>query len=146
MTPAKPKPATEPSCEACGKTLVGKRNGAKFCDSTCRSRASRRAKAGPAKPDDAPPAVPVAEYDSLADQIKASLTELEALATISGMAALRIAQQIDRGRDSGSAVATLTKELSRLVVEAKVESAPRRKDGADEIASRVIAKLQGLAS
>lgn len=83
-------------------------------------------------------------YDTLAEQVQNSLTELQALDTISGMAAVRIAQQIDRGGDSGSAVATLSKELSRLVDAAKVESAPRRKDAVDDISARVGEKLLRL--
>lgn len=161
-------------CEECGTTFVAKSTRARFCGPTCRVRANRRpTKIGLAKSDAAAatkpkrktrarkakaggkaqvetatealaqPAPPV--YDTLEEQLRASLTRLQALDTISGMAAVRVAQQIDRGRDSGSAVATLSKELSRLVAEAKVEAAPRIRDAADDIADRAAAKI-GLVS
>lgn len=146
-------------CDECGNTYSTKSPASKYCGPGCRSRVSRRPGNIPAhlghkaldsiadngKPST--PAAPIAPlYDSLADQIQASLNTAQAMDTISGMAALRVAQQIDRGGDSGSAVATLTKELSRLVAEAKVEAAPRIKDAVDDVASAVIAKLQGLSA
>lgn len=144
------KTASELACAECGTVFEARSSRAKYCSPKCRKAVSRRpSKQGKLEAEGAPQvptAPPAPEYDSLADQIKNSLTELEALNTISGMAALRVAQQIDRGRDSGSAVATLTKELSRLVTEAKRESEPKRKDAADAIASKVIAKLQGLTA
>jgi protein-arginine kinase activator protein McsA len=92
----------------------------------------------------APSTPPAPTYDTLAEQVKQSLTDLQALGTISGMAAVRVAQQIDRGRDSGAAVATLSRELSRLVGEAKVESAPNRRDKVDDIADRAAAKIAAV--
>ena len=146
-------------CDECGTTYSAKRPTSKYCSVACRTRVSRRpgkipahlghlalnsvADNGSEKPA-AGVTPPTTLYDSLADQIKVSLSDAQAMDTISGMAALRIAQQIDRGGDSGSAVATLTKELSRLTAEAKVEAAPRIKDRVDDVASAVIAKLQGL--
>lgn len=142
------------ACDECGKSYEAKTARSKYCGGTCRvagnrrpnkvgkARAAREAAAKAAPADgvvDLTPPAPT--YDTLADQVKITLTELEALDTISGMAALRVAQQIDRGGDSGAAVATLSKELSRLVGEAKVESAPKRKDAADDIMARAGEKL-----
>lgn len=125
------------ACEECGKSLKGRSPRTRFCDSKCRGKANRRPdKIGAHKaqiPADAPAGRAEPEYDTLADQLRASLTEMQAMDTIAGMAALRIAQQIDKGRDTGSAVATLSKELSRLVVEAKLEAAPKIRDRADVI-------------
>lgn len=161
-------------CEECGTTFSAKTNRARFCSTAHRVRANRRpTKVGKAKDDAArkpakkaatkktaakkpaakksaskgedevtPPPAPV--YDTLAEQLKNSLTELQALDTIAGMAALRIAQQIDRGQDSGSAVATLSKELSRLVGEAKIEAAPKIRDRVDEVADRAGEKMLRL--
>jgi hypothetical protein len=83
-------------------------------------------------------------YDTLAEQVASTLGEAQALDTISGMAAVRVAQQIDRGRDGGSAVATLVKELTRLVGEAKVEAAPKNRDGVNVVEDAVGAKLLRL--
>jgi protein-arginine kinase activator protein McsA len=157
-------------CEECGTTFAAKTNRARFCSTAHRVRANRRpSKVGKAKDDAArkpakkvatkkatakkpaakakdadspPPPAPV--YDTLAEQLKNSLTELQALDTIAGMAALRIAQQIDRGQDSGSAVATLSKELSRLVGEAKLEAAPKIRDRVDDITTAASEKMLRL--
>lgn len=140
------------NCEECGQPFEAKTKRGRFCGATCRVRANRRpTKVGKAKAEaqqdvgdsvvQLPATPPAPVYDTLADQVRQSLTDAEALDTISGMAALRVAQQIDRGGDSGSAVATLSKELSRLVSEAKAEAAPRRKDAADEIMQRAGEKI-----
>lgn len=138
------------ACAECGTEFETRHPRAKYCPgkAACRKAASRRpTKKGKRETEpDAPAKPPAPTYDTLAEQVKASLTELEALETISGMAAVRVAQQIDRGGDSGSAVATLSKELSRLVVEAKAEAQGKRKDDADEIMERVGAKLLRLVS
>lgn len=151
----------ERACEQCGGAFTSSRRQARFCGPTCRSRAHRgkpalavvldegaettsstsevEAKAAKGKRRDAH-----RKYDSLEDQVRSSLSDLQALTTISGMAAVRVAQQIDRGGDSGSAVATLSKELSRLVGEAKAEAAPRTKDAADDIMAKVNEKILRL--
>lgn len=151
----------ERTCEQCGAGFSSSRRQARFCGPTCRSRAHRGKPALAAVPDDAPAAEsteaekpanprtakrhdPHRKYSSLEAQVRASLSAISALDTISGMAAVRIAEQIDRGGDSGSAVATLSKELSRLVGEAKVEAAPRNKDAADDLMARVNEKILRL--
>lgn len=144
-------------CEWCGQDFEAQSPRARFCSSSCRGKANRRR---PGLAEDVPggsgedradpeaaarperPPAPV--YDTLAEQVAATLSELKALDTISGRAAVRVAQQIDRGGDTGSAVATLSKELSRLVEEAKVESAPLRRDDVDDIADRASEKILRL--
>jgi membrane-bound lytic murein transglycosylase B len=151
-------------CEECGEPFEAKTKRAKFCGATCRVRANRRpSKTGAAKAaaggtvthlpiaggplDQTSPADPSVEdiVGSLAEQVRKTLTEAKALDTIAGAQAVRIARQIDRGDDSGSAVATLSKELSRLVAEAKVEAAPRIRDAADDVMERVAQKLSLVA-
>lgn len=161
------------TCEECGTAFVAKTKRAKFCETKCRVRANRRpSKTGAAKAkqsnqepgkaggtvtalptaggplDETSPANPNTEdvAGSLADQVRKSLTDLKALDTIAGSQAVRVARQIDRGDDSGSAVATLSKELSRLVAEAKVEAAPRIKDAADDVMARVNEKFLSLVA
>lgn len=154
----------ERQCEQCGESFSSPRRQARFCGPTCRSRAHRgkppaltvvppvdqpkpekQAKAANAT---AAPATKLAKetptYDTLEDQVEATLKAQNALDTIAGRAAIRVAQQIDRGGDAGSAVVALSKELSRLVAEAKVEAAPRNKDQADDILERVNQKILGL--
>lgn len=151
-------------CDECGEPFPAKTKRAKYCGATCRVRANRRpSKTGAAKAkqgtvtqlpiaggplDQTSPADPSVEdiVGGLADQVRKSLSALQALDTIAGAQAVRVARQIDRGDDSGSAVATLSKELSRLVGEAKVEAAPRIKDAADEVMERVNEKLRLVGS
>ncbi|HSV39574.1 MAG TPA: hypothetical protein VLI04_12530 [Nocardioidaceae bacterium] len=157
-------PTTRP-CEECGEPYVAKTKRSKYCGATCRVRANRRpTKTGAAKAkaggtvtmlptaggplDETSPANPNTEdvTGSLADQVRKSLGEIHALDTIAGSQAVRVARQIDRGDDSGSAVATLSKELSRLVAEAKVEAAPRIRDAADDVMAKVNQKLLSLVA
>lgn len=140
-------------CEECGTGFVAKTKRAKYCRAACRVKANRRpSKVGKARAEqqqsdgtadvvDLQPA-PAPTYDTLAEQVRTSLTAMQALDTISGMTALRVAQQIDRGGDSGAAVASLSKELTRLVAEAKAEAAPRHRDGVTSLEDRVAAKLR----
>lgn len=145
----------ERTCEQCGTSFTSPRSQARFCGPTCRSRAHRgkpgvEAVEANASSEDPPATRAVAakrskRYSTLEEQVRATLTEMKALTTISGMSAVRVAQQIDRGGDSGSAVATLSKELSRLVSEAKVEAAPLNADKVDDVAALVNAKILRLA-
>lgn len=158
----------ERTCEQCGKPFSASRRHARFCSDNCRSRKHRgktptqltvvggtvikaaKGKTSATKGTKGteapatPPAPPAPTYDTLEDQVRAKLSAVNALDTIAGIAAIRIAQQIDRGGDSGSAVVSLSKELSRLVDEAKVEAAPQNKDAVDDLAARVNAKILKL--
>lgn len=141
-------------CEECGADFEAKTKRAKFCTTACRVRANRRpSKVGRAKSSGAAEVVQLHTApsstvddpeDSLAGQVRRTLSEIDALTTVAGMAALRVARQIDKGEDSGSAVATLSKELSRLMAEARTEVAPKQKDAADDIVGRVQAKFLRL--
>ncbi len=155
----------ERTCEQCGEGFSASRRHARFCSDNCRSRKHRgktptqltvvggtvikpaKSKTSATKGTETPatpPAPPAPTYDTLEDQVRAKLSAVNALDTIAGIAAIRIAQQIDRGGDSGSAVVSLSKELSRLVDEAKVEAAPQNKDAVDDLAALVNAKILKL--
>jgi hypothetical protein len=137
-------------CDECGKAYEAKRKTSKFCSTQCRVKANRRpSKVGKAKAkaDAAAPAKPLAPtYDALAEQVTQTLTTMKAYDTIAGKAALRVAQQIDRGGDTGSAVATLSTQLMRLVDQAKAEAAPLNRDKADDVIDAVNNKLIRLMS
>jgi len=137
-------------CDECGTPYEAKRKTSKFCSTPCRVKANRRpSKVGKAKSkaDAASPEKPAKPtYDALAEQVKQSLRAANAFDTIAGKAALRVAQQIDRGNDTGSAVATLSTQLMRLVEQAKVEAAPLNRDKADDVIDRVNNKLLRLLS
>ena len=147
--------AIDRPCEECGATFPAKTKRAKYCTTACRVRANRRpSKVGKAKAEAAGAVVvPIGKSapvhqdaeGGLATQVRETLTELDALTTVAGMAALMVARQIDKGQDSGSAVATLSKELSRLMTEARAEAAPKQRDGVDDVMRRAAEKLLRLA-
>lgn len=151
----------ERHCEECGKPFVAKTRRARFCSDKCRVYANRRpTKTGRAKQDAGAAPAEVVELrptgtdgaapstsdadGGLAAQIRATLRAVGAFETVAGMSALMLARQIDKGQDSGSAVATMTKELSRLMTEARAEAAPTQRDGADDVMARAAEKLLRL--
>ncbi|ABL80098.1 MULTISPECIES: hypothetical protein [unclassified Nocardioides] len=138
------------TCEECGTPFVAKTKRGRFCGAACRVRANRRpTKTGRAVTAAAQsgerPAPRVGAADGgLEAQIRSSLESAGAMQTVAGTAALLLARQIGSGQDSGSAVATMTRELSRLMGEARAEAAPKQRDGADDVMARVAAKIQEL--
>lgn len=141
------------TCDECGTAFVAKTKRARFCGAACRVRANRRPskvgaaaakRADTATPSDAPKTE--SKTESLTAQVRRTLERFDALDTVSGLNAVLIAGQLDRGDDSGSAMATLSKELSRLVAEAKAEALPKHRDGTDDVLARVAEKLMGLAA
>jgi hypothetical protein len=141
------------ACAECGKEFQTTSPRAKFCpdNSACRKAASRRPSKQGRQELNAPTAdvvqlpdrAPAAE-GGLAKQIRASLEAAGAFETVAGMSALMLARQIDKGQDSGSAVATMTKELSRLMTEARAEAAPQHRDAADDVMAAAAAKIMRL--
>lgn len=148
-------PVRTVACAECGKEFQTTSARARFCpdNSACRKAASRRPSKqgrreidGGTAVDQRKPATPVADADGgLAAQVRASLRAAGAFETVAGMSALMLARQIDKGQDSGSAIASMTKEVSRLVSEAKAEAAPTQRDGADDVMARAAEKLMRLA-
>ena len=136
----------ERTCDECGKAYTARHPRSRYCSTPCRVRVSKRPSKIPAalgeKAAEVKPEAPL--YDTLAETVRHQLAEIEALGTISGVAAIRVAQQIDRGRDTGSAVATLTRELSRLIEEAKAEAAPRIRDAVTDLQADVATKLRAV--
>lgn len=108
-------------CAICGKPFEAERSSAKFCGPTCRKRASRKSEATAPPPlaevrtlPTRKPETPVPVTESLYDTCLAELGD--SAGTSMGRAALLIAKRLDDGLDtSGSAVASLSKELSRLM-------------------------------
>jgi hypothetical protein len=140
----RPDKVGQAKAEAVEKPAPRKRAAAK--KAPAKKSAQKRAAAKTTTTDQAPALdpTPPPTYDTLEGQVRSTLTELQALGTVSGMTAVRVAQQIDKGRDTGSAVAGLSRELSRLIGEAKVESAPNRRDKVDDIKDRAAAKIAAV--
>ena len=135
-------------CDECGQTFMAKTARAKFCKTACRVKWNRRpaAKAATAaakEPQTAPasPVPRVPDRGGLISQVAADLQKAGVLDTIPGRAALALAYRVESPMETGSAAASMTRELSRLVEEAR-GLAPKRQDGIDELDGSVGAKLR----
>ena len=124
-------------CESCGKTYEAARKTSKFCGGTCRVRASRGALA----PSEATLAVlPDPDPSSgLVAMVEKELRDAGRLDTFLGQAAVTLARRIMADQDTGSAIASLNREMRATVTEAMKGAAvarsavDRRKD---ELAAR----------
>jgi len=134
----------ERKCDECGKPFTAKTARAKFCKTACRVKWNRRpaAKAATAAAKE-PQAAPVAPPASggLVSQVAADLAKAGVLDTIPGRSALALAYRVESPMETGSAAATMTRELSRLVEEARTLM-PKQQDGIDELDDTVGAKLR----
>lgn len=134
------------TCAHCGTAFEARTARARYCGSTCRARASEKAKRDGATPS--PAAMPVAPVQSAASAgglVEAVRRELEAaqrLDSFLGQQALGLAARIEAGGDTGSAVAALSKEL-RAVMDAALADAPKAADALDELSERRRRKASG---
>lgn len=139
-------------CESCGNTFTAKTARHRFCKSTCRVAAHRSpAKTGRAaatKDAEAPPRTrgatgpPTQHPGSLTASVAAELTDLEAIDTVRGRAALALAYRIESPLETGSAAASMTVQLTRLMDEVKAAAAPKLRDGVDNLEEAVSGKLR----
>ena len=97
------------SCAACGALLDESRPAARYCGSTCRTRFSRGARAVP---------VPAGPSGGLVAAVEAELDAAGRRGSVAGQAALLLAHRVESGRDGGSAVASLARQLVLTMGEA----------------------------
>ena len=120
-------------CDSCGGPYEALRPWSRFCSPTCRSRARR----GALMPHALPPPPPAG--GALARAVQEELEEADRLDVPYGQAALLLAARIDENRDTGSAVASLVRELRAMraaaLAGARVPSSPLTKMR-DELAER----------
>lgn len=109
-------PSVKVKCAGCGDSFVAKTARAKWCGETCRKRALR------AKPKSTP-AARKAAASSPRRQVKsgfekateAELRKLGKLTTMLGQQALLLAKRMGRDDEGMSALATLSREHSRIM-------------------------------
>jgi len=103
------------TCESCGAVFEAARSDARFCGERCRKRAQRGAAGGPVRPverlDDLP-------GPGLAAAVLAELEAAGRVDTAGGQSALTLARRIEDGRDTGSAIASLNREMRATLAEA----------------------------
>lgn len=141
--------AYERDCEECGKRYSATRPHSKFCGTSCRVRASRREKRKEVARERATitqlhptneqltfdrPSTSVVATD-VYDATHAELDAAGVVNTALGQIALKLARQLDRGEDTGSAQAQLAKEL-RAVLQQATSTSSVEKDPADELRER----------
>ena len=114
-------------CEGCGEDISHLRPVAKSCSSKCRKRRSARILVGNSpEPIDSP----------LVDQTILTLTQKGLLDSFEGQLALVLATRIARSSlDSGSSMASLSKEFRQLMNDPKIQ-AVQAQDPLDELRAR----------
>jgi len=96
------------TCASCGGTFEAKRSTAKYCGPTCRTKGNRAAPA-PAEP------ATTAEYPPLVASVRAELTKANRLHTPAGQQAIVLAWQMLHPMNTGSAVASASKQLTEVL-------------------------------
>lgn len=129
----------------CGKPLTSGNPRAKYCGSTCRSRACQaRSKGVPDVPRTLPGELLVQapvqdDPEGVHAAVLGELVALDRAATPLGRAALALAARIDRAMDTGSALASTVKQLEATMT-AATAGAAAAKTSADELRARRDAK------
>jgi len=120
------------ACDACGMSYEAQRSTSRYCGDTCKKRGQR----GAGKVVD----LPRQETEhALVAAVRVELAEAERLDTSSGQAALALALRIVAGVDTGSAIASMTRELRAVMAEAlrgAKQAQSRVEQRKDELAAR----------
>lgn len=94
------------TCKSCGTTFAAKRSTAKYCGPTCRSKGNRAGTA--AEP-------PGKTEHSLIASVRAELVKANRLNTPAGQQAIVLAWQMLHPMNTGSAVASASKQLTEVL-------------------------------
>lgn len=136
-------------CSQCGTEFEAKRSTAKYCSPTCRQRA-RRGTNEPGKveteaePVDESPkpalAVSVLLGEDIVAATKRDLEAVDKLDSVAGRQAMVVAARMTLPKATGSEIAALSRELSRLMLLA-VGKAGQEADPVDEVKRKRDEKL-----
>lgn len=117
-------------CAVCSKPFEAQRPQAKYCGSTCRTRATR---GGMAKPK--PPQLVQTPSSGLVDAVRAELEATGRLGTIAGQHAMELATRIVSAPGMNTGVAALSKQLQAVLADA-LRGANVAADPLDELRKR----------
>lgn len=132
------------TCDCCGTEYEGKRRTSRFCSPKCRVQAHRQAKLAVQDELQAPAAPPAGpQRPGVAAAVERELAEASKLDSAYGQAALVLAARIDGRQDTGSAVASMVKEM-RATLESALVDQPPAADPMDEIAKARATRLARL--
>lgn len=132
-------------CPECHELFEASAWNALTCSPKCRKKRNRRpSKESPSEVATiTPPSDDPTDYDgfTLLRQVRAELVELQAESTSEGVMALALARRVESPLETGSAAATMTRELTRLldIVRRKAGAA---NDGLAQIEARAEHKLR----
>lgn len=129
-------------CAECEVEFEGRNSRARFCGATCRKRAGRRAQAAAAAPAKAKRKRAAAAGGDFEAATRRELERLGKVDSMLGQQALVIARRMGNATETGSAVATLSKEHSRLM--SAVASGASVADPVDEAVDEVRRKREEL--
>lgn len=128
-------------CAGCGRSVASQRAGALYCGDTCKKRGQRAQKAAE-RQNIAPERGITPESGSeapLVVSVRAALAEADREASFAGQIALELAARVANGKELGSSVASLAKQLRETMAEALAGVAVAA-DPLDEIRARRDAK------
>jgi hypothetical protein len=111
---------TTVTCAACGKAFEGRNSRARYCKQACQKRGQRNATiaARAASEPGAEPGVEPTAVNLFERATEAELIRLKKLDTMLGQQALVIARRMGQADETGAAIATLSREHSRLMAAA----------------------------
>lgn len=122
------------ACEACGRAFEPKRTTQRFCCATCRQRGHRGAVVTDLSE--------VRGDLTLVEATKVALVEAGRERTPAGVRALLLAADLDRGGDTGSARASLSKAHGEAL-DAALKGAPTKADAVDDLKAQRAKRLAG---
>lgn len=144
----------ERRCDTCGRSYAAKRKSSRFCSDTCRVRASRgvrtpaAASAVEGKPlpvlegeivdDSMGPAQPQNDESPLVTATRAQLEKANVIESYLAQQALELARRIGNPHETGASIASLSRELGRVMREALEQS--DEVDEVDKLTDEVAAK------
>jgi hypothetical protein len=104
----------EQLCALCKKPFSAQRSSAKYCSGSCRARWAQGERP---TPDDETSSGGLS-LGAVAAATSRELSDAERLDTALGQAALRLAERLDSGRETGAAAAAVTRELRATLADA----------------------------
>lgn len=125
------------SCKECGKLFDAQTRARVFCGTACRKRSSDRDIAARKNAEMAPISsiAPPESVDSpLISTTRRELEEAGVTETVNGQIALRLAEKLSQPGDTGSAMASLARQLATAMSDA-LASGTKKADALDELAA-----------
>jgi hypothetical protein len=131
-------------CDHCGKAYEAKRKTSRFCGVNCRNRHARHPELAVVDGGtSAPPAGAPPSTSPTVDAVRRELAAVDRLDSIAGSAALQLAAALDSPTETGSAKASLARQLV-ATLEVAMKGVKVADDPLDELKRRRDQKL-GLA-